>query len=244
MQTGIWVADIGLMDQLYTMGTGLAGFVSTGGLVVALRMEAAQSVMVFLAPWSLFAVQALGLLVMSPFLMGALERFWSMLNGGEEKVCNIFRWYAHPVLFFRAIGLQVLLGLWQLLTQLVCMAPGAVVMMLASRGEGDEVLLILSSILIIAGMFGSYLLYCTLLPAQYVLAQQPDRGLAHALRRGVDLLRGRRKGLFFFRLSFLGWNVVSYLFHGIPDAFIFPYEETATLLFLNAQEGAGETADG
>lgn len=245
METGVWPAGAALMGQLLTLG-GLDGLAHTGGLVFALRLEAQQIAMVLLMPWGLLGsflvVQFLVLLVMAPFRMGALEQLRHMLLGHETPASLPYRWYTKPGLLLKSVGLQFLLSLWQWLTRLACLVPGLACSALGSGGDGNLLLLLLALPLTVAGTLGSYWLYCLLLPAQYVLARRPETGLGGALAQGAGLFRGRRKEFFFFRLSFVGWNIVSSLFYSLPDAFIFPYEETATLLFLNTLEGVGETA--
>lgn len=241
MRTGVSVANGELMNQLFTM-VGLTGSRSNGGgLVLALRADWQQAVMVLLLPWSIFILQLAALLLTAPFHMGTLEQLRHMISGEETAPSRPFRWYAQPSLLLRSIGLQLLLHLWQLLTMLVCMAPGLLFLVVGSQA-GSRLLATLSLPLLAAAPLASYWLYCLLLPAQYVMAHRCSLGPIQALRQGAALLRGRRKEFFFFRLSFVGWNLVSLWFNGLPDAFIFPYEETATLLFLNTLEGTGETA--
>lgn len=240
METGAWRADASLMGNLLSLG-GLAGLSSTGGMVFSLRLEATGMAMVLLMPWSLIlsfiGVQLLVLLVTSPFRLGAMEQLWGMLSGQASKPRDLFRWYTDLRLTGKALGVELVLCLWQWITRLALTVPGIALLVLGSRNEGNVLLLTLSLILSVAGPLVGYYLYCLLLPAQYVLAKRPGLSPLEALRKGAALFKGKRAIFFTFRLSFLPWNVVSAMLSNLPDAYVFPYEEASCMLLINAVLG-------
>lgn len=247
LETGVWPVEAGLMGQLLAMG-GMEFLSSTGGLVFALPMEEVGLVMVMLMPWSLLRsfiiLQTVVLLGIAPFRMGALEQMNGLLVGRTPPTKALFRWYTDLKRLARAVVVQLVLGLWQWGSRLVCMIPGMALMVLSSQKGGSSLLLSLSSLLALAGTLAGYWLYCLLLPAQHILARRPELGPLQALREGAALFRGRRKELFRFRLSFLPWNMLSMFCANLPDAYLFAYEESATLLLLNAMERQPEPTMG
>lgn len=246
MMTGVWQADPALMGGLLTLG-GLGGLSTTGGLVISLRMETVGLAMVMMMPWSLLAsflcVQLIVLLVTSPFRLGALEQFWKMI--GKEKDLDPtgpFRWYTDLRLTGKALVVELVLGVWQGLTQVAFLVPGMALMVLGYRGSGEPMLLTLSMVLTVLGPLAGYWLYCLILPARYVLAKDPGMSPFQALRQGAEVFRGRRKELYLFRLSFLPLNVLSKMLSDLPDAFVFPYEELSCMLLIDGVPGPEEAA--
>lgn len=240
MQTGVWEADAALMGSLLSLG-GLGRLSTTGGLLIALRMDVAGAVMVLLMPWSLLGsflcIQLILLLVTSPFRLGALDQFWRMIAGEELQPGRPFHWYADLRLTGKALCVELVLGLWKWLTRMLFLVPGMALMVAGSQGQGNTALLGLALLLTLAGPVLGYWLYCLLLPARYVLAKHPQRSPWQAFRRGAGLFKGRRKDLFLFRLSFLPWNLVSMFMSGLPDAFIYPYEEMSCMLLIESLLG-------
>lgn len=232
METGAWPADVDLMTDLLALG-GFSGLIPTAGMVFALRFEPANVVVVFLMPWGLcisfFVTQFIVVLIQAPFRQGTLEQLYKMSMGQEPSRTDPFQWYLRPRLLYRALVVQIGLGVCKSLSFLLFYLPAVAI---AFSQTSNSILLTISLLFSSMGPLVSYYLYCLVLPAQYVLAQDPTISPWTALAQGTQLTRNHRKIFFSFRLSFVLWNLFALFFNNFPDAYIFPYEEQATLLLL------------
>ena len=127
----------------------------------------------------------------------------------------------------------MVLTLWRLVSTLLCLLPGILCAAVGTLTPGGQILVLLSSPLLLLGLLAGYYLYLFLLPARYVLARDPACSVHEAFSKGVSLLAGRHLEYFKLNLSFLPWHVVSMLLYGVPDLFVIPYVEMSNFLFLD-----------
>lgn len=236
MSTGIWKADANAMTNLLTlMGLGKLG--DLGGLVFSVRYDDLDQVLVFPLAWrqvvNVVVIQGIVLLVTAPLSYGVLSQYRSLLEGRVRPGRALFGWYADLRLTAKALAVQVVLTLWRLVSTLLCLLPGILCAAVGTLTPGGQILVLLSSPLLLLGLLAGYYLYLFLLPARYVLARDPACSVPEAFSKGVSLLSGRHLEYFKLNLSFLPWHVVSMVLYGVPDLFVIPYVEMSNFLFLD-----------
>lgn len=67
--------------------------------------------------------------------------------------------------------------------------------------------------------------------APYILAEDPDMHLFEVLKQSSDLMKRKKRNLFFLQLSFLGWILLGICTAGLGFLFIFPYMEASFAAF-------------
>lgn len=233
--TGIWKADPTAMTNLLDlMGLGRLG--DLGGIVLALRLDDLEQVLVLPVAWhqvaNMVIIQAVVLLVTAPLLYGVLRQYRSILEGRPLPIRAIFQWYADLRLTGKALAVQVILNLWRLVTILLCALPG-LFCAVAGNASQNISLLLLATPLTVAGMVVSYCLYLLLLPASYVLARSPEISVGQAFSQGLALLGGRQGEYCKLNLSLLPWHILGMFFYGVPNLFVIPYVQMSNFLFLD-----------
>ena len=135
---------------------------------------------------------------------------WRRLNPGAGSLLQGFsitgRVIAMELLvFLRSLGWGVLLSFLFALLQLLLL-PDSLLSSLVTLG------------LVLAAVFFIMLRYAL---APYLLADRPDDGPGAAVRRSVELMRGRKWELFKLYLSFFGWYLLLFLLSwGVRLAFL------------------------
>ena len=236
VSTGIWKADAQAMTSLMTlMGLGQLG--DLGGLVFAVRYDDLGQVLVFPLAWrqvvTVAVTQGIVLLVTAPLSYGVLGQYRWCLEGRVRPGRALFGWYADLRLTAKALAVQIILTLWRLLSTLLCLLPGILCAAVGTLTPNGEILVLLSSPLLLLGLLAGYYLYLLLLPARYVLARDPAVSVSQAFSKGLNLLAGQRVEYFKLNLSFLPWHIISMVLYGFPDLFVIPYVEMSNFLFLD-----------
>lgn len=240
IQTGLWGVSPELMTTL-----GLGEFSARGGILAALRVEAAGAVMVYVLPWvqlvPFFITMALVFLVSTPIQYGGLNQLWNVVEGRPVSPKGLFAFYLDLRLTGKALALQFVLSLWEWLAQLVCMAPAMALMMFSAQADGGSPVWYAVMALMLVGLVVGYYLSLRFVPVRLIMARSPGLSIPDAFRQGAAAFRGRRKEFFSLWLSFLPWHFVSMFTYNLVDLFVFPYQQIAGMLFLTAGE-AGEGA--
>ncbi len=143
-------------------------------------------------------------LIFAPVLtLGFYHTLLKALRREEVGVSDVL---ARLPLFFKSIGLNLMVGL----RILVWMLPGFLLMLCGSAvllmGSGLGVLLMLSggvlmAVFTIRASFSYYL-------ASFVMADAPQTGIRAAIARSREVMNGRRMELFLLDLSFIGWQLL------------------------------------
>ena len=142
--------------------------------------------------------------------------YWTLerLRGQELPVSAVF---SRLRIFFRSIGLRLLIALKVFLWMLPGMAVSflSIVLLLRSDPGTTEELLSAAStsihfvylgiiVMIVLGVMG-YLYYAM---AEFILADEPEERVLSCARRSKVLMKGRRSALMSLYLSFLLWNLL------------------------------------
>jgi len=158
----------------------------------------------FQQKWPFMAITAAITLLISPVLTLGLNH--TLLKALRKEEITVATVLARLPLFFKAIGLNLMIGLrlilWMLPGMALSLVGAAAVIFVPTLG----MLLMIAAmgvmfVLMIRAMY-SYRL------AAYVMADAPETGINAAIRRSVEVMLGRRMELFGLELSFIGWRLV------------------------------------
>lgn len=158
----------------------------------------------FQQKWPFMAITAAITLLISPVLTLGLNH--TLLKALRKEEITVTTVLARLPLFFKAIGLNLMIGLrlilWLLPGMALSLVGAAAVIFVPTLG----LLLMIAAmgvmfVLMIRAMY-SYRL------AAYVMADAPETGINAAIRRSVEVMLGRRMELFGLELSFIGWRLV------------------------------------
>jgi len=234
----------------YTTATGI--WMAEGGFTAVLRLEMAGAL--FALPLSFgqlgtfIVVNGIVFIITMPLLMGVLEHYHAILHERVNPLFAIFRWYLDLRLTAKAVGLGLVLALVKWSTRVVGALPGLALFVWATGSTQLESaavsgLMFLASVLILAGAAAGYWIYTLVLPAQYLLAREPDASVTHVLRAGIQVFQGRRWDYFVFRLSFFLWYFLVNATYGAMGIFVMPYTELSNLLYIQAAVDPAGTQD-
>ena len=138
-----------------------------------------------------------------------------LLHGQEQPVNSVFSRMRY---FFRALGLELLV----ILNVLLWMLPGLVAagflvypVLQAGNAQAQAAALQQSQglsfpvmlLMVVPGAIAA--LRCAL--SEYIMAEKPESRILFCLRRSKELMRTRKKDLFFLMVSFLLWYLLELL---------------------------------
>ena len=210
-----------LMDRLqaFIVTASRDGVISQQTLLNEINMILAST-----AFWTIRGLEILALLVTPCLALGMYKWLMDLVRGQEQPVGSVF---CRMRLFFKAIGLQLLIilkvFLWMLpgiaaMTALLWPLAGAVTaeaqMAILERAQGVSFPLML--LMAVPGVMAA-LRYAL---AEYIMADKPESGILFSIRRSKELMKDRKKNLFFLMLSFLLWYLlellISSFLSGVP----------------------------
>lgn len=165
--------------------------------------------------WVIRGLELLALLVTPCLALGMYKWLMDLVRGQEQPVMNVF---SRMRLFFKAIGLQLLIILKVLLWTL----PGAAALVLLSlpvfrAGTAQAQLAALEQmqryyllpllLMVIPGVMAA-LRYAL---ADYVMAETPESRILFCIRRSKELMKNQKKNLFLLMISFFLWYLLELL---------------------------------
>lgn len=168
--------------------------------------------------WTIRGLELLAWLVTPCLTLGMYRWVLNRLKGQEDPVTTVF---CRVKLFFRAIGLQLLIILRVLLWMLPGIAAGvatlyplfqgtvmtqAQLQALLQQSYGMTLPVIL--LMVIPGVMAG-LRYAL---SEFILAEEPSNKILFCIRRSKYLMRDQKKNLFLLLISFLLWYLLSLLF--------------------------------
>ena len=169
--------------------------------------------------WTIRGLEILALLVTPCLALGMYKWLMDLLRGEEQPVSAVL---CRMRLFFRAIGLQLLI----ILKVLLWMLPGLIAAgflvypaveaateqaqleaLMKSQAYALPVLLLM----IVPGVIAA-LRYAL---AEYILAEKPESRIRFCVRRSKELTDGKKKNLFALVIGFLLWYLLEMLVAGL-----------------------------
>lgn len=198
------------------------------------------------------------LMLIGPCIHWGLCRFrLALLDGQEPTVGMLFSGFKQ--VFFKALGLQILVTLVVLATMLAFVIVGAVVVAvvaLALPGASDTRI----EIAFLAVLFGIGAMLAVMVISYrysmsfYALVDNPNMGAVDAMRESKNMMKGNKWRLFCLQLSFIGWSILCAFTCGIGYFWLTPYMGQAEAAFYHdvsrrasvreAVEGLGEFMQG
>lgn len=158
----------------------------------------------FLEKWPFMALTAAVTMLLGPVLkLGFNHTLLKVLRKEEISVSTVM---ARMPLFFKAIGLNLMIVLRTLLWSLPGMALSllgavAVVFVPAVGVLVMVAAMVLMTVQLIQATYRYRL-------ATYIVADAPETGINAAIRRSNEVMRGRKMELFSLEISFIGWRLV------------------------------------
>ena len=165
--------------------------------------------------WTIRGLEILALLITPCLALGMYKWLMDLLRGQENPVSAVF---CRVKLFFRAIGLQLLI----ILKVLLWMLPGIAVMValmiplfrtgnaqaqLEALQRSYNMTLPVMLLMIVPGAMAA-LRYAL---SEYIMAEEPGTKILECIRRSKELMKNQKKNLFFLVFSFLLWYLLEIL---------------------------------
>jgi len=174
--------------------------------------------------WTIRGLEVLALLVTPCLALGMYKWLMDLLHGQEQPVGAVFN---RMRIFFKAIGLQLLV----ILKVLLWMLPGLAAMTVAclpairartqaemyaaiAQAQGYSFPLMLLAI--VPGAIAA-LRYAL---AEYIMAEKPETKILTCVRRSKELMNGQKKNLFFLAVSFLLWYLLELLISSLMPGLV------------------------
>lgn len=169
-----------------------------------------------------------------PFAIGLLRVQLAVADGQSPSVKALFSGFSRwGVGLLAQLLVQLFFALWMLgFALLTLLIGGAVVVMRGGRFDSPPPME--GPMLVLAVLLGlGWVVAITVVMLRYVLtfwiiADDPEAGPVMAIRRSVQLMRGRTWKFFCFALRFLGWGLLAMLTCGVGFLFLAPYMGVAT----------------
>ena len=122
----------------------------------------------------------------------------------------------------KVILLNIVISLFTFLWGMLAMVPYFVVLTVGALMQ-SYVIIMLSTLLALAGMVVEIMVTYRYRLATYFLLDDPDMTALAAIRESKGTMAGRKGALFVVDLSFLGWGLLSLFTFGIVGLWAIPY---------------------
>lgn len=231
------------LEEYPTAATGY--FPMEGGFSVIVRLDllgfAVAIPLTFRQIVTFLVVNLVTFVLLAPLTMAVQERYWAAWSGKTEPPRPILQWYVNPALAAKAVVVQLLIGLGSRLLGFLVMAPGSYLYFRIYGGDFGPLspqvgyLALLAMAMMLIGALLAFFFSSVLLPIQYCLAACPQYPVGQAVRQGLGITKGRRWGFCRFRLSFLGWFILSQFTYGALNFYVLPYTSLCAMRFVQEQ---------
>lgn len=239
----------GLMD-LTQYGDTVSGiYWNQEGVSILFRMDLTQMILAIPLTYQqifrFFLVGAIFFVLLSPLRLGAMEGYWSVLRGDQQRtVYHVFQWFRQPRRLGKALVVEFVLGVVVRAVGALATVPSLYLFYLfytttptvQAYTTASSLLQMGATVLAVAAGLFAFWLHSVFLPVRYCLCAHPEYTLGQTFRRGLQSARGVRKAFFLFRLSYLLWFLAAQLSYGVLNFFVTPYASLGGMVFL--QEAA------
>lgn len=223
-------------------------FPTEGGFSLIVRLEllgiAVAIPLAYRQIITFLVVNLVTFVLLAPLMMAVQERYWAAWAGKTEPPRPIFQWYMNPSLAAKAVAVQLIIGLGSRLLGFLVMAPGSYLYFRIYGGDFGPLspqvgyLALLAMVIMLIGALLAFFISSALLPIQYCLAAYPAYTVGQAVRQGLGITKGRRWAFCRFRLSFLGWFLLSQFTYGALNFYVLPYTSLCAMRFVQEQAWA------
>ncbi len=201
-----------LMDRL---GAFIVSASRDGVLTQQTLLQEINTIVASTTFWLIRGLEILAMLVTPCLSLGMYKWLMDLLHGEEQPVNAVF---SRMRLFFKAIGLQLLIILKVLLWTLPGLAVMIIVMLPVLRAgatparldamtavQGMSLLPML--LMIVPGVIAA-LRYAL---SEYIMAEKPESKIRFCISHSKELMKDQKKNLFFLLTSFLLWYLLELL---------------------------------
>ena len=201
-----------LMDRL---GAFIVSASRDGVLTQQTLLQEINTIVASTAFWLIRGLEILAMLVTPCLSLGMYKWLMDLLHGEEQPVNAVF---SRMRLFFKAIGLQLLIILKVLLWTLPGLAVMIIVMLPVLRAGTTQAQLdamaqvqgmsFLPMLLMIVPGVIAALRYAL---SEYIMAEKPESKIRFCISHSKELMKDQKKNLFFLLTSFLLWYLLELL---------------------------------
>ena len=201
-----------LMDRL---GAFIVSASRDGVLTQQTLLQEINTIVASTAFWLIRGLEILAMLVTPCLSLGMYKWLMDLLHGEEQPVNAVF---SRMRLFFKAIGLQLLIILKVLLWTLPGLAVMIIVMLPVLRAGTTQAQLdamaqvqgmsFLPMLLMIVPGVIAALRYAL---SEYIMAEKPESKIRFCVSHSKELMKDQKKNLFFLLTSFLLWYLLELL---------------------------------
>lgn len=224
-----------LFEAILAIALHLVGNIDTyGGLVLNTTAEGVFYSLILTA-----CIAFLTFLVMTPFWTGIQCWYYNLAQDNDNTLGTVFVFFSGAKLFFKALGLKILIFLRVFLLALAAIVPCAVVFWLGLQSSAYFTTS-WESILFAIGMFSTVMIFLVSLIAiwlfsmryslaVYLICHNPDLKNREAIKYSVAYMKREKSSMLLFKLSFFPWALLCVLI--LPIFFVLPYYNTANALY-------------
>ena len=201
-----------LMDRL---GAFIVSASRDGVLTQQTLLQEINTIVASTTFWLIRGLEILAMLVTPCLSLGMYKWLMDLLHGEEQPVNAVF---SRMRLFFKAIGLQLLIILKVLLWTLPGLAVMIIVMLPVLRAGTTQAQLdtmaqvqgmsFLPMLLMIVPGVIAALRYAL---SEYIMAEKPESKIRFCVSHSKELMKDQKKNLFFLLTSFLLWYLLELL---------------------------------
>ncbi len=174
--------------------------------------------------------------LISPITVGSYSFFMGTAAGAKMKVSSIFVWLGDLRLFAKALGAMVWYVIISMFWMLVYLfIPITLAVLLIIYEVSGTLLLTGTIILYVLFLIGSVfaeIKILSLMPAIYLLAENPNIKIREAFALCRGMMRGHKWEFFVFNLSFLGWQLLASVTCGLSLLYVTPYMQLSIATYV------------
>ncbi len=205
--------------------------------IVPQLMPEVESIVTFTPQLLLpLAVTLLFSILVFPLTVGSFSFFMGTAAGAKMKVSSIFVWLGDLRLFGKALGTYLFYFLLSMFWMIICLFVPIiiVVLLLVYEIEGSLLLtgMIIWYVIFLVGVIFAEIKILSLIPAIYLLAENPNIKIREAFILCRGMMRGHKWEFFVFNLSFLGWQLLASVTCGLSLLYVYPYMQLATATYV------------
>lgn len=185
-----------------------------------------------------------GLLLFTPFTLGALRWFWMLAHGKDCSVRDVFYYFSSSRFFLKTVALSFLLFLRVVLGAVVCFLPYALLNVVITpelyNAFGVSMPVVISGIFPLVQFFKLaggllFVFWCFRYSLFFVaLFNQPQMSANAMISYSVKITKGKLFRLTGFAVSFIGWLVLCILV--LPLLFVVPFFMASLVIFAREEQ--------
>ncbi len=236
----MFAENVGACIAVSIIASGLSFLVSSlvnFGNISAEEVLEAENVMVFL-PQLLYSM-SIALLIgffISPITVGSYAFYMGAAANAKKKVSDVFVWFGDLKLFGKAIGATIWYTILTVFLLFICLfIPFTIGFIINASTLTDTALFVGGIVFIVLTFVGTIVaeinIYA-LMPAMYLIAENPTLRIFEAFALCRGMMRGHKWEFFLLHLSFLGWQLLASVTCGLSLLYVNPYMQLSISTYV------------